>query len=59
MPRKPYLFRLSEAESKRIDDLGRLWGSPEPLDRTATLREMIRRCWLSEERKRERATAQH
>jgi hypothetical protein len=55
MPRKSYIFRLSEAESKRIDDLGRLWGSPEPLDRTATFREMIRRCWVTEEKKRERA----
>jgi hypothetical protein len=40
-------FRLTDTDLAQIEDLGRIWGPVQPLDRTAVIREAIR-AWHAE-----------
>ena len=42
-------FRLTDADLARLDELGRRWGPVQPMDRTATFREAVRRCLATEQ----------
>ncbi len=48
----PTQFKLTEAERARLDELGRLLGSPEqPLPMSGVVRLAINRLWEAEARK--------
>jgi hypothetical protein len=51
MPTVRTSFRLTESDLDRIDQLGRIWGPVQPLDRTAVIREAVRRARAAEHTK--------
>jgi hypothetical protein len=44
MPTIRTSFRLTKSDLAQIDELGRSWGPVQPLDRTAVIREAVRRA---------------